>query len=209
MRPKERIISVAAFRDRVVHHALENIIVPILKQPSEQRQRTAKQKKTRIAESFIRRAIQRGFRFQYLLWDSWYNSSSSMRFVFGSLFSRGIHLVAMIKRDAQKYLCGGRYLTVSELYRKAGKWQRNKITGIMYKSIVVEVLDKQSSRKPESQAVLGSVRMCFFRYPEHKKYKALICTNLSLSEMEILGVYLHRWSIEVVFKHQSGWRYHH
>lgn len=42
--------------------------------------------------------------------------------------------------------------------------------------------------------------MCFFRYPQHKRYKALICTEVNLGELEILSIYLRRWSIEVVFK---------
>jgi hypothetical protein len=167
---------------------------------TEHRQRMAKQKKTKIAESLIRRAIQRGFRFRYLLWDSWYNNSSSLRFVFGTLRSKGIDLVAMVKRDGQKYLWGDKFITVKELYRKSGKWQHNQSTGIMYKAVVVGVLDKHSANHPESQTVLGYVRMCFFRYPQHKRYKALICTEVNLGEMEILSIYLRRWSIEVVFK---------
>ncbi len=167
---------------------------------TEQRQRMAKQKKGKIAESFIRRALQRGFRFRYLLWDSWYNNSSSLRFVFSKLKHRGIDLVAMVKRDAQKYLLGDNYFTVKELYRKSGKWQHDPATGILYKSLVVAVLDKQSSNQPESQTVLGYVKMCFFRYPQHKRFKALICTDIDLEEMEILSIYMRRWSIEVVFK---------
>ena len=167
---------------------------------TEQRQRMAKQKKTKIAESFIKRALQRGFRFRYLLWDSWYNNSGSLRFVFNTLKDKGIDLVAMVKRDGQKYLWGDKLLTIKQIYRRSGKWQRNTSTGIMYKSVVVAVLDKQSANKPESQTVLGNVRMCFFRYPHQKKFKALICTDLNLGELEILSIYLRRWSIEVVFK---------
>ncbi len=159
---------------------------------TENRQRSAKQKKTKIAESFIRRAMQRGFRFRYLLWVSWYNNSGSLRFVFGTLRSKGIDLVAMVKRDGQKYLREDSLLSVKELYRKSGKWQPNKATGILYKSVVVAVLDKQSSSQPELQTILGYVRMCFFRYPQHKRYKALICTDVNLDKMNILSIYLRR-----------------
>ena len=167
---------------------------------TEQRQRMAKQKKTKIAESFIRRAMLRCFEFRYVLWDSWYNNSSSYRFVFETLKSKGIDLVAMVKRDGQKYLWGNSFLKIKQLYRKAGKWQHDKSTGIMCKSIVVGVLDKNSGNDPELQTVIGRVKMCFFKYPSQKRYKALISTDLSLSEMEILSIYMRRWSIEVVFK---------
>jgi hypothetical protein len=89
--------------------------------------------------------MQRGFRFRYLLWDSWYNNSSSLSFVFGTLRAKGIDLVAMVKRDGQKYLWGDKFMTIKELYRRSGKWQHNASTGIMYKSVVVAVLDKQSA----------------------------------------------------------------
>ena len=167
---------------------------------TEQRERMAKQKKTRIAESFIKRALQRGFEFQYLLWDSWYNNSDSLRFIYDRLLPKGINLIAMIKRNNQKYLYDGSYLTVKELYKKAGKWHKHASSGIRYKSIIVEILDKKSAVKPESQSVLGKVRMCFFKYPDHKNFQAVISTNLELSELEILEIYLRRWSIEVVFK---------
>ncbi len=79
---------------------------------TEQRQRMAKQEKSMIVETFIHRALNRGFRFRYLLWDSWYNNSSSLRFVFGALRPRGTDLVAMTKRGGRKYLLGQRFLTV-------------------------------------------------------------------------------------------------
>lgn len=65
--------------------------------------------------------------------------------MFGTLKSKGIDLVDMVKWDGQRYLRGDSLLTVKELYRKFGKWQHNKVTGILYKSVVVAVLDKQSS----------------------------------------------------------------
>jgi hypothetical protein len=120
--------------------------------------------------------------------------------VFGTLRAKGIDLVAMVKRDGQKYLWGDKFMTIKELYRRSGKWQHNASTGSMYKSVVVAGLDKQSAGKPDSQPILGYARMCFFRYPQHKRYKALICTEVNLGEMEILSIYLRRWSIEVVFR---------
>ncbi|MCB5272219.1 MAG: transposase [Candidatus Cloacimonetes bacterium] len=167
---------------------------------TEQRERMAKQKKTRIAESFIKRALQRGFKFQYLLWDSWYNNSDSLRFIYERLLPKGINLIAMVKRNKQKYLYNGRYLIVKDLYNRAGKWCKHKPSGIKYKSIIVEILDKKSAVKPESQSVLGKVKICFFKYPDHKNFQAVISTNLELSELEILEIYLRRWSIEVVFR---------
>jgi len=165
-----------------------------------QRERMGKTKKIKIAISFIKRALQRKFRFQYLLWDSWYNCSASLRYIFESIVPKGINLVAMVKRDHQKYLYCDKYLTIKEIYRHAGKWQTQEQTGVRYKSVVVSVLDKQTGSKPEEQDVLGAVKMCFFKYPTHKDFKVVISTELELTELQVLSIYLRRWAVEVVFK---------
>ena len=60
--------------------------------------------------------------------------------------------------------------------------------------------DKQSANQPESQTVLGYVRMCFYKYPQHKRYKALICNRYEPGRNGNPQYLLRRWSIEVVFK---------
>lgn len=167
---------------------------------TEQRERMARQKKVRIAIQFIKRALKRRYKFRYLLWDSWFNCSDSMRFMFTKLKHKGIDLVAMLKRDGQKYLYQGQYLTINELYRKAGKWIQRSGTEIKYKSLFVTILDKSTGTIPERQKPLGQVRMCFYRYSTSKKFKVIISTHTELEEWEVLSIYLRRWAVEVVFK---------
>ncbi len=170
------------------------------KSHTKQREQMAKQKKIRISLQLIKRALQRGFHFSYLLWDSWYNSSESLHYVFSKLCTNGIHLVSMLKRDQQKYLYKGKYLTIKRLYYLAGKMKTDPVSQIKYKSITVTLLDKRSHSNQELQEPLGSVKMCFYKYPKNKKFKVIITTDTRLSEMEVLGLYLRRWSIEVIFK---------
>jgi len=167
---------------------------------TEQRERMAKKKKTDIAIQMIKRAIQRRLNFRYLLWDSWYNNSQSLRFVFEKLKNKHIDLIAMLKRDAQKYLFQGKYLTSKEIYRRIRKWKYHKETGIYFKSVIVTVLDKKSHVNPLKQMALGEIRMCFYKYPNQKRFKIIISTGTELSEMEVLALYLRRWAVEVVFK---------
>ncbi len=164
------------------------------------REGMGKQKKLDIAVSFIKRALQRRFVFDYVLWDSWYNSSRSLRFVFDTLVGRGINLIAMQKRDKQKYLYNGQYLAVKQLYKKAGKFSIQNETGIKFKSLVATVLDKRGGSDFAEQKHLGQVRMCFFKYPGIKGFKVIISTDRELSELEILELYLRRWAVEVVFR---------
>ncbi len=167
---------------------------------TDKRERKGKQKKIIIALAFIKRSLQRRYDFRYVLWDSWYNCTASLRYTFEILQPKGIHLISMLKRDKQRYQFQSNYLTVKEIYRQVGKWHNQADTGIRYKSGIVTILDKKPKINPENQLHLGTVRMCFYRYPNHKDFKVIISTNTELSEMEILSLYLRRWAVEVVFK---------
>ena len=165
-----------------------------------QRVRFAKQKKIDIVIQMIKRAKQRKIPFKYILWDSWFNSSKSFSFVFEKLVPAGKVLISMLKNGTQKYKYGERFLNLKALYRKAGKWTLDPISGIKYKSIEIELLNVSSSNKIEERTVIGRVKVCFFKYPNVKKWKAIISTDTILSELEVLKIYLRRWSIECIFK---------
>ena len=167
---------------------------------TEQRERMAKQKKVTITTQFIKRAIQRRFKFRYLLWDSWFNCSESFRLVFTELQQKGIDLVAMLKRDGQMYLYQEQFLTIKELYSKAGKWTKHQGTEIKYKSLLVTILDKTTGTVAKKQKALGQAKLCFYKYPTAKEFKVIVSTNTELSEWEVLSIYLRRWAVEVVFK---------
>lgn len=170
------------------------------KSHAKQRERMAKQSKLDIAIQFINRAMQRRYRFSFVLWDSWYVSGKTMSYVKTRLIPKGINLIAMAKQDQQRYLFNGKYLTIKKIFRQAGRWNKDKSTGVKYKSAMVKILDKTSSRKPEKRRPLIEVRMCFFKYPKQKKFRVVISSDTEKSELEVLELYLRRWSIEVIFK---------
>ena len=123
-----------------------------------------------------------------------------MCYVFAELVPRGIHMVGMLKKSAMKFKFNNLFLDVKELYRKAGVWQIDEETDIKFKSIIVGLLDSKSAHKIRDRTVLGQIKICFFRYPGVRKYKMIITTDLKLSAMEVLSVYLRRWSIEVMYR---------
>jgi len=167
---------------------------------TEQRVRFSKQKKTDIVIQMIKRAQQRKLPFKYILWDSWFNCSKSFSFIFEKLVPAGKVLISMLKNGTQKYKYGERFLSLKELYRRAGKWHHDTISGIKYKSFIVELLDVSSSSKIEERNVIGTIKICFFKYPNVKRWKAIISTDINLSEIEVLKIYLRRWAIECIFK---------
>lgn len=166
----------------------------------EQRNRFAKETKTKIVIKMINRALQRKLPFKYILWDSWFNNNTSYKYIFEILVPMGKTLISMLKNGAQKYRYGNKDFNLKELSKKCGKWKLNKNTGIKTKSIIVYILDTTSSKKISERTTIGKIKICFFKYPHVKRWKAILSTDLQLSEEEVLKIYLRRWSIECIFK---------
>ena len=160
----------------------------------------SKQSKNKIVIKMLKRIMRRKDRFKYILWDSWYNSSESIKYIFEKVVHHNIHLISMQKRSKQIFRYSNKEYNLKELYHLAGKWNINDVSGIKYKSITIEYLDVNSSKDYSLRKSCGEIKMCFFKYPKVKKYKILISTNLFIDEIEVLQHYLCRWSIEVMFK---------
>jgi len=154
--------------------------------------------KIEISLDIIKRALKKRFKFSYILWDSWYNCSQAYDFVFNKLVPKGIHLVSMIKLGNTKYSFMNKELNIKEICNITGVWKNDPINGIRYKSAIIEVKVNNTKGNLEKR----QAKICFYRFPGQNKrqYKALISTDITLSEMDILERYLHRWSIEVLFK---------
>lgn len=167
---------------------------------TEQRNRFAKENKTQIVIKMIKRAMQRKIPFKYILWDSWFNNNTSYKFIFDKLIPQGITLISMLRNGHTKYRYNNKDLSLKELYKICGKWHTNKKTGIKHKSIIVGLLDVSSSKKISDRTLIGEVKICFYKYPKVRKWKAILSTDTQLSEEEVLKVYLRRWSIECIFK---------
>jgi DDE superfamily endonuclease len=170
------------------------------KSPAEQRVRFAGEKKTVIAVRMIKRALKRAIPINYILWDSWYNCSSSLKYISELVEKKGIHLISMLKRGNNKYKYQGKYYDIKELSRFADMWEMDDETGIKSKSLIVEYLDVGSSPKVKDRSTVMKIKISFFKYPTCKKWKAILSTNLELTEDEVLKLYLQRWSIECLFK---------
>ena len=91
-----------------------------------------------------------------------------------------------------------------KLYFKVGKDTGILIidarSGIKFKTLIVEYLDVSSSQKLEERSTIIKAKICFFKYPGCRKWKVILSTNLELTAMEVLKLYLQRWSIECLFK---------
>ncbi|MBO2946250.1 transposase, partial [Paenibacillus sp. F411] len=135
----------------------------------------------------IDRALSTGMQASYVLMDSWFTHAPLIQ----SMIDRGLDVIGMVKADKKRYLVEGRRLTLQELYYKAALVQGN-IKGIL--------------RCIGTQLSPGiPVTMVFVRHRSNKKeWLAILCTDLSLSEEEIIRIYGIRWDIEVFFKYAKS-----
>ncbi|MCF7919309.1 MAG: transposase [Candidatus Cloacimonetes bacterium] len=106
----------------------------------------------------------------------------------------------MLKRGNSKYKYKGKFFTLKELSKLAGKWVEDKSTGIKSKSITVAYVDATSAKSFQERKVIMNVRICFYIYPKIRRWRAILSTDLELLEEQVLKIYLRRWSIECLFK---------
>ena len=120
-----------------------------------------------------------------ILFDSWFSFPTLIR----KCAARGLSVVCMLKNTPKIYYSfGGKALALSSLFTRIQKRPYGNIIG----SCVVNL---NLTGKPLS------ARIVFVRSEKQKsQWLALLSTDLSLSEEEIITLYGKRWDIEVFFK---------
>ena len=141
-------------------------------------------KSTDLIVPMVKRALGLLIPAKYLLMDSWFGFPAVVR----SLM-RHIHVICMVKNTSKIfYEFEGQSLPLSKIYRKLRKHRgRAKIKG----SVTVGIGEGK-------QAKLVFVRRR--NRTEGTKWLALLSTDLSLPDEEVVRIYGKRWDIEVFFK---------
>lgn len=157
--------------------------------PGYQRKQEADQSKAKIVVEMIRRAINKGLVFEYVLFDSWFFSKEILSCI-ESFRSRGIKLIAMLKMsktlyrdclDGQEKQAAG----LQKKYRKKAK--RNRRFNAWYIKVAVWYGNHR-------------VNLFFVKIGNGGKWKCLVTNDLDLSFNKLMEIYHIRWSIEVFFK---------
>jgi len=141
-------------------------------------------KSTDLIVPMVRRALGLFLSAKYVLMDSWFGFPAVVR----SLMHH-IHVICMVKNTPKIfYEFEGQSQTISQIYRKIRKGRgRSKIKG----SVTVGIGEGKKAK------------LVFVRHRNRKegvKWLALLCTDLSLPDEEVVRIYGKRWDIEVFFK---------
>lgn len=145
------------------------------------RRREATTKSTALLVPMLRRALATGIKARYLLMDSWFGLPSVI-----SALCPLLPVICMVKRTPKiLYGFGGKRLTLEGIYRLLKKRRgRAKVLA----SAVVTLNDGQNAR------------LVFVRNRRKKDWLAILSTDTSLPEADVVRIYGKRWDIEVFFR---------
>lgn len=135
-----------------------------------------------LIPSMIERSLNAGVIADYVLMDTWFTQQPLIK----SIVEIGLDVIGMVKPTNQRYLVNNRRLSLKELYSFATPVQDKKgilrsINTTMANGIEVKVVFVQNRNKKS-------------------KWLAILSTDCTLSEQEIVRIYGMRWDIEVFFK---------
>lgn len=149
------------------------------------RRRQARRKATEVMLDLIQTAQQSGLTAKYVLFDSWFASPKSIAAL---KQEQKLEVIAMVKKSSKvKYAYQGEMLDIKQIYNKNRK-RRGRSKYLL--SVAVTVGTEE----------IPSKIVCVRNKSKKKDWMAIISTDTSLSEEEIIRIYGKRWDIEVFFK---------
>jgi hypothetical protein len=137
--------------------------------------------------NLVKQTLSQGIEADYLLMDSWFTEAPLIK----EVINEGLDVIGMVKKTSKRF------------YQYKGK-NAPLHTLITYCNVNQKIFAHQEGSIGSIQVKLNNgipVKMVFIR---HRKYKtewlAILSTNTSLSDEEIIRIYGYRWDIEVFFK---------
>ena len=130
----------------------------------------------------LKRAMNAGIDASYVLMDTWFTQQPLIQ----SIKEQGLDVIGMVKNLKQRYLVNGKRVRLDQLYRLAMPSDEKK-------GILRSIHTTQANGVP--------VKVVFVRSRNKKRdWLAILSTDCTLSDQEIIRLYGIRWDIEVFFK---------
>lgn len=137
----------------------------------------------------MKNALAAGHKAKYVLFDSWFSNPRQIL----EIKDLGLNVIAMVKRSSKRtYMFEGKRLDIKKIFASCKK-RHGRSRYLL--SVPVKVgQDKNGENGIDARIV------CVRNRNNRKDWIAIICTDMSLSENDIIRIYGHRWDIEVFFK---------
>lgn len=136
----------------------------------------------------IRQAVEYGIPASYVLFDSWFTYPKTLI----EILSLKLHTVAMVKAMPKVYYnYDGKLMNLKTLY---GSVRKKRGKAKILSSVIVGIGNDKEGKNVSAKIVFVRDRN------RSRKWLALISTDISLSDDEVIRIYGKRWDIEVFFK---------
>lgn len=130
----------------------------------------------------IQRALNAGIDASYVLMDTWFTQQPLIK----DIKEQGLDVIGMVKNLKQRYLVDGERVSLKELFRLASPIEGKK-------GLLRSIHTIQANGVP--------VKVVFVRNRNKKsEWLAILSTDCTLSDQDIIRIYGMRWDIEVFFK---------
>jgi hypothetical protein len=150
------------------------------------RRQESMKKSTDVLVSLVETAMAAGTKAQYLLFDSWFAFPATVR----RIHALGMHTICMLKDSKTRYTFQGDGMTLKELYN----WVRKRPGRAKVLASVEVTIGEDDDGNPVAAKIV------FVRDRSKKSWLALLSTDTTLADEEIIKLYGRRWDIEVFFK---------
>ena len=160
------------------------------------RRMEAMEKKPEVALSMLKQAKAQNIQAQYVVFDSWFTNPVFLKNIQEEV---SIHSIGMVKQTKTRYGYQGGHKTLSELYALCRK--KHQPTKLNDKTLLYGSLYVSIGALHSGEMLYGKIVFVGNRNKKSKRvWLAILSTDTSLSEEEIIRIYSKRWDIEVFFK---------
>ncbi len=156
------------------------------------------QSKHQMFREMLQRPLRAGIRAAYLLADAWFGCKENI----AACLDNELVAIFQMKRGLLTYQYQGRLYTAHQLYARVARRMRpaNRRARFKTASLVVRLNLATEASLPSRWVEVRLVFSASVRARSSDTWVVFLCTDLSLSDAQILEVYSLRWSIEVYFK---------
>ena len=139
----------------------------------------------RLIPTMLERALKAGCEATYVLMDSWFTHAPLIE----EIRKLGLDVIGMVKNDNKRYIVGDNKVDLKKLYSLASTVVSSRKRSTVLRSIRTHLVPNIP------------VLIVFVRHRSKKnEWLAVLSTDFTISEEEIIRIYGMRWDIEVFFK---------
>jgi hypothetical protein len=155
--------------------------------------------KLELSLQMLQRALKKGVRAAYVLFDRWFTSPKFLQ----AIRFLGLHAIGRLKNDNVCYLYQGRWLTLAQLYRRIKfdlVWNQELQLSLATVAVTCtnglagQIIFSKGYQEPEIDKLPGA------KLAPKSSWAAFFSTDTALTAPEVVKKFMSRWAIEVFFK---------